>query len=1108
MNRKFFNLLLMGALAVTAIGSVSSCKDYDDDINNLQDQINKVALQTSVDELKTQLANVKSTAESAQADATSALAKALGAQTAADNAQDAADNAQSAADKAQTDATAAQTAADAALNSAIAALPAEQGEAVKKALEELQETTTKNAADVDAKIKAAADAAAAAAEAAAAAQNAADAANTAAGNAQSTADAANTAAGNAQNAADKAQSDADKANTAAGNAQSTADKAAADAAAAQAAAEAAAAKATTAEAAAKAAADAAEAAKTYADAQIDAKIAALDETLAGLDNKEEVLSALSRLAKIEEDYTTAAKLQAALSELESKIGAATTQAEIAGLKSDVAAYKGGIDALFTAVTGVEVVGSYTLNGTSYSNAADVTITCGSVGANYTFGKADQCYDYSTSKKVYTATPNQTYTKGDVFSYSDGELLVRVNPTNMKLTADMIKFIDSQGNDLKGVIGVVKVEEFNGLLTRGTNKTGLWKVTLKSNKDVKGITDATTVKVGGTSKNIAYAIAVNNTAADVNANAADRYVVSGYDVAFKTTTYSAPTDLKNVTLRAASEANAETIESRSKISVNNGEEFYVSFATAKMNDFEYFYVVRDDKYSSGDDELRAWESYEYADVLGKVTPVNHGDSLAMKVTIPSRFVKGDEVKFRIFAISYDAMQICQKAFTVYVGADKVIEDITGELKAVSHETMETGRLAITNALKSNSLTNSVKVKNADGEEVELSVAYYKTADATSSTTTVADAKFVQFSCNTAASLQKLADGGDATGVLEFKDVNGIVTNTINVSLTKVMPTAADVDAFYKEAGMTWKAEQRDKNGVYTAYLYPESNVWTTSSSYGTLSLDKAFTDLPESEYTFLTIADAALGKEDAAKKKSYNADMTVAWVSDAWKLQVPTAADDYKTKLIDNEKEHDAVFGYNFGKISSVKVNSAYVDYKLNASSSDYSFKIIFANPLNESVQTYAWAKKNIGTEDEPEYVDVNVLKIGNAIPVNLDYSGIGANYYNDQLSYYLRATNSYDPKTFSGHFAKVGNAGNDCLRYTRYMKDVTGTKYATAKLISDETGKEDYFTASIDKYGWISFTPVENPVTPKADVKSWLVLNLTDCFGDTHEYKLPFTVLK
>ena len=35
MKRTFFSKLLMGAVAIATIGFVS-CKDYDDDINNLQ----------------------------------------------------------------------------------------------------------------------------------------------------------------------------------------------------------------------------------------------------------------------------------------------------------------------------------------------------------------------------------------------------------------------------------------------------------------------------------------------------------------------------------------------------------------------------------------------------------------------------------------------------------------------------------------------------------------------------------------------------------------------------------------------------------------------------------------------------------------------------------------------------------------------------------------------------------------------------------------------------------------------------------------------------------------------------------------------------------------
>ena len=41
MNKKFLSAILFGALMATSAGTFVSCKDYDDDINNLQEQIDK-----------------------------------------------------------------------------------------------------------------------------------------------------------------------------------------------------------------------------------------------------------------------------------------------------------------------------------------------------------------------------------------------------------------------------------------------------------------------------------------------------------------------------------------------------------------------------------------------------------------------------------------------------------------------------------------------------------------------------------------------------------------------------------------------------------------------------------------------------------------------------------------------------------------------------------------------------------------------------------------------------------------------------------------------------------------------------------------------------------
>ena len=195
MNKtKFFSSLLVAVLFATTSVFVS-CKDYDDDIKNLQSQIDKKALTSDLDALKQTVATNATSAQNAMAKAEEAL---------------------KAAQAAQTTASAAVTKAQ--LDEAIAA--------VKKAAEE-------EGTKVAASIKAAADAAAAAQktgdDAAAAAKAAADAAKAA----QETADKAVKDAADAAAAALAAQNTANAANTAAAAAQSTANDAKAAAGTAQ-----------------------------------------------------------------------------------------------------------------------------------------------------------------------------------------------------------------------------------------------------------------------------------------------------------------------------------------------------------------------------------------------------------------------------------------------------------------------------------------------------------------------------------------------------------------------------------------------------------------------------------------------------------------------------------------------------------------------------------------------------------------------------------------------------------------------------------------------------------------------------------------------------------
>ena len=162
MNKRFLSTLLFGALFIASTSVFVSCKDYDDDIKNLQTQIDKAALKSDLDALQTTLTNAATNSEAAVKKLEAQLAEAI-------------KNSNATAEDLQKQIDAAKAAAD------------------------------QTAKELTAKIKEAADAAAAAQAAAAAAQNAAE-------NAQQSAEEAAKQAAElakaAQEAADKALQEA------------------------------------------------------------------------------------------------------------------------------------------------------------------------------------------------------------------------------------------------------------------------------------------------------------------------------------------------------------------------------------------------------------------------------------------------------------------------------------------------------------------------------------------------------------------------------------------------------------------------------------------------------------------------------------------------------------------------------------------------------------------------------------------------------------------------------------------------------------------------------------------------------------------------------------
>ena len=802
------------------------------------------------------------------------------------------------------------------------------------------------------------------------------------------------------------------------------------------------------------AATAASNAATAATAAQDSANAALTK-IAGLDKE------LKNLALNAQSHVTATQLKNSLDSLSDVINKATSDS-IANLTKIVNGYKGGINALYTAVTEVSLMGSWnsSAGNSIWNSQCNLTFKTGTIPANYTFGAKEN----DDLNGEHSADPKKSYVKGASVNFPS-EFLVRINPVNAKITPDMIKLIDSKGNDLDKLVKVVDVEKYDNLLTRAS-ETGLWTVKVQLQDGVK----KENVEQKANGNHILYAVAVNNTAsqAETVADAASRYVVSTYDLTVQhPDDYVGATDLGAVKVKAESK-DWKTVSSLKPntgatdlVYAANGENVLVSFEG--LSNVDRFYVVRDDKHAgeSGASELNAWKSYEYQG-LNQVVAVENGlgkDTLNIKINGQV----GDEVQFRIFAVNYNGTLVEQKGrpFRVYVGAQSTTTSVAGNLVATGKETMETEWLPISGSLKNGgSLPSTVEV-TVNNVKINANVEYAKDNEGNPAADN-SKIKFAKFSV-AAADLTKWADGATATGTI--KDGENVTVNTISVSLTKVMPTAETTKALMK---YSWKDNQLN-NGVYTAYLYPENDAWQSPVTVptGYKDMNQAINGL--STNFVISIANAALKSENG--KNFYKNALNVT--ATPWKVEVNNAKDDDGVALIDNETKHETTIGYNYGKISSVNPTQ---DYIVNVE----TVQTVFACPLAKTAQTYAWTKnlKHAATATTPAvYEDVNVLTYGsdNTVITNIFDC--------------LVAHNSFDNTVFGGKLSE---------RYNKYVN-------IEAKLISNGSLLEDYYTATVTN-GVITFHQQSAATNPTADVASTLVLTMTDAFGHKNVYELPFTV--
>ena len=1004
MKRKYFSALLMGALTIASVSTFTSCKDYDDDIDNLQSLIDKAGLQSDIEALRTQLQDAASTASAAKTTAESALVKANAAAVKAD---------------------------------------------VDQAIADVKTTASKAATDV-----------------ATAISNAA--------NAQTTADGAQTAA----NAAAQAARDA----------QATADQAVRDAAAAA------------------------------------AKALAAQSTADAAAKQADFVKALERIGNLETSRVTADQLNEKLTQLkEDLLGADGDKETIGSLTVKVNAYKGAVEELYSAVTSVELVASYA----GQSGANNLLVPNSALVVNMLHGliAEDSKFGDETKNEV---DPIIEYKKGQDVK-DDASIVIRVNPVNADLTKGAkIVLLNSKGENLENIVKVGTPEKFNDyIVSRAASvNTGLWKLPISVTEGVSKEDFEKAVQTEDGSK-ILYAVAVNNTTTSKATSAADRYVVSSYDVepvykdfeadndfafkvdgtsidkihnrwngtkivsekttdskdnpeyAWKKDAATAPVvDNADQTKTNVKKANNDVRSGEALLQVEVDKPFTISdLAVANDNKkgaADYYYVVLDKENAieSGVSELNAWNSYV---IDGLCKNVKAGEKLSL--TIKSQAANGDIIGFRVYAVNRDGKLLDPDGKAFYVIAGKAIDGIiSGNIDPFKKVT-ETKEFKPVAGITYGKWTIDTEASKAAlplaGKTPKFTAVYYKKNDAgklekinfTESATekVPSDAEYVAFEVDHP---EYIADNESVILVNQMtggSGVDGYKAGTVTAKWTKVMPTAFPADIEFRP-----KQEITEGSGKFKAFLKPEKG-WntTTPSVNGTVDLNNVFYNLDNN--VEFTIA-------DATKKNNKIENLTVVGTTD------DNNANHHNTviaaEFIDSKTEHKVTAKYNYGMISCRKNDKGV--YESQNWTIDYNkdMSVIFA--CWESVNTYDWDKtKTKQTIAGVEYAS------GAKLQPKLTWKANPQEVQGYKTSF-MKVSNSYNNDFFGGTVSSLIDG-----KLFKYVENSAHLSY----------GKQidPYFTVSIGTDGKITFSQkdvqVEN--APVADHDEVLSFDVTDAYGHT-----------
>lgn len=600
------------------------------------------------------------------------------------------------------------------------------------------------------------------------------------------------------------------------------------------------------------------------------------------------------------------------------------------------------------------------------------------------------------------------------------------------------------------------------------------------------------------KAILYAVAINNTVDSKAEAAADRYVVSTYDVKPTYNKFVPSNDFtfkvggkdvseihnrwtgyeivgensnfssdKNPELAWANDAAAEPVLEGEKKNVENanyrshrsdvrywnsllqvevGKPFSITdLKTSDNTAADYYYVVldKDNAIESGVSELNAWKNYEI-DNLNKVVPASEN----LTLTIQTEAANHDIIGFRVYAVNKDGKLLDPdgKAFYVVVG-ENYTSGIVGNLDAVNKITEKKDFSPVDGV--SYGPWELVADNNACPlSEKPVFAAVYYDKDG-NETTNMSEVTKIAFKVNNPALIADGATVSLKSTLRKYTDNNFYEVGTVTATYTKVLPKAFPADITFRPAQETGKG-----TGYFIAYMTPENGYTVTNKSvYGSVDLNNVFYNLDDN--VSFEIADAAKDAND--KLTSVRADKANNFVA-------KVAAKDF----INSTTKHAVTAKYNYGEISLVKNNKT-GQWEKKPCSVDYGKSLSVTFACWHSASSYSW-------KEQPALqwkATANVIKT--------DIKNIAVK-------------NTYNNDFFGGTFAQ--------LLTNKYLEVKAGSAHLTY-----EGQVDPYFMVEVDATnGQFIFTQtgIQAENAPTVDHTENLEFVVVDAYG--HEVPQSFKV--